>query len=60
MGALREAKGIEQQAMADQLGMSKANYSNLERGVQQIYIHQLYAIAEILEVKPEKLMKGVI
>jgi transcriptional regulator with XRE-family HTH domain len=56
--AHREAKGLTQQDMADRLEVKKASFSNYERGKQQILLHHFFEIAEILGVKPDRLLKG--
>ena len=41
---------LSQQNMADELGITVAAYSNLERGVTEISINRLLKIAELLKV----------
>lgn len=41
---------LSQQNMADELGITVAAYSNLERGVTEISINRLFKIAELLKV----------
>ena len=47
----RVTKGLSQQNMADELGLTVASYSNIERGVTDITITRLFEIARILQVK---------
>ena len=54
----REMRGIKQQDIALKLGISKAMYSNIEAGKNQIYVHTLASISEILDVKLERLLKN--
>jgi transcriptional regulator with XRE-family HTH domain len=41
---------LSQQNIADELGITVAAYSNLERGVTEISINRLFKIAELLKV----------
>jgi len=43
---------LSQQNMADELGITVAAYSNLERGVSDISLSRLYQIAKILKRDP--------
>jgi transcriptional regulator with XRE-family HTH domain len=48
--------GFSQQNMADELNLTVAAYSNIERGVTDINITRLYEIAEILKTTPIELL----
>lgn len=48
--ALRHKKGLSQQNMADELNLTVAAYSNLERGVTQLTVTRLNTISEILNI----------
>lgn len=52
----RVTKGLSQQNMADELGLTVASYSNIERGVTDITITRLFEIARILQVKIENIL----
>ena len=52
----RVTKGLSQQNMADELGLTVASYSNIERGVTDITITRLFEIARILDVKIENIL----
>ena len=52
----RVTKGLSQQYMADELGLTVASYSNIERGVTDITITRLFEIARILQVKIENIL----
>ncbi len=45
----RELKGYTQQYVAEKLGITQKQYSNLESGFSSISIDRFYEIAEILE-----------
>ena len=47
---------LSQQNMADELGITVAAYSNLERGVTEISINRLFKIAELLAVPINNLL----
>ena len=49
----RIIKGLSQQNMADELGITAAAYSNLERGVSDITISRLYEVSRILSKAPQ-------
>jgi len=52
----RLRKNLSQQNMADELGITVAAYSNLERGVTEITVKRLYQIAKILKLDPHDLL----
>lgn len=45
-----------QDSVAQQLGLSRATLANIETGRQRVLVHQLYAIARALGVKPGDLL----
>jgi len=42
---------MTQQELADRIGLSRVSVSNIERGRQQILIHQASALADALKIK---------
>jgi transcriptional regulator with XRE-family HTH domain len=48
----RLSKGLSQQNIADDLGITVAAYSNIERGVTDVSVSRVYQIATILQVNP--------
>jgi transcriptional regulator with XRE-family HTH domain len=44
---------LSQQNLADELGITVAAYSNLERGVSEISVNRLFIIANILKKSPK-------
>ncbi len=52
----RLAKNLSQQNMADELNITVAAYSNIERGITDISVTRLYQIAGILELFIEELL----
>lgn len=54
----RLAKNLSQQNMADEVGLTVAAYSNIERGITDISITRLIQIATILNVNPISLMNN--
>lgn len=52
----RLSKGLSQQNIADDLGITVAAYSNIERGVTDISVSRVYQIAAILGVNPFSLL----
>jgi transcriptional regulator with XRE-family HTH domain len=56
----RLAKNLSQQNMADELNITVAAYSNIERGVTDISVTRLYQIAGILDLLIEDLLHSEI
>lgn len=54
--AHRERLGRTQLAVAEATGLSRASIANIEKGRQRILLHQLYALAAALELKPTTLL----
>ena len=54
----REAKGLSQEFIAEQLGISQAAYSNMERGETQPKLPRLQQLAELLAVDVNELLKA--
>ena len=52
----RLRKNYSQQNMADELNISQAAYSKLERDETVMSLERIYEIAEILEISPFSLM----
>jgi putative transcriptional regulator len=48
----REQLGLSQQDVADCAGLSRANYSHIERGRTEPNLSQMISIAKVLKVKP--------
>lgn len=53
---LRLSKNLSQQNMADELGLTVAAYSNIERGVTDITVSRLFQISDILGVTASSLI----
>ncbi len=53
---IRLSKGLSQQNIADDLGITVAAYSNIERGITDISVSRVYQIADILKVNPFSLL----
>ena len=49
----RLKQNLSQQNMADELGITAAAYSNLERGVSDITITRLFQVSRILKQTPQ-------
>lgn len=52
----RRERDWSQELLAQQLGISRAALANIEAGRQRILVHQLYAFAEALDLKPDQLL----
>jgi transcriptional regulator with XRE-family HTH domain len=53
---LRQQKGLSQQNLADELGITVAAYSNIERGVTDVNMTRLEQIAILLNTTPSSLI----
>lgn len=47
---------MTQETLARRVGMSRASLANIETGRQSILVHQLYALAKELDLKPADLL----
>ena len=54
--AQRRARGLTQQQLAKQLGISRASLANVETGRQRVLIHQLYELADQLSINIQELL----
>lgn len=55
----RDGKKITQEFLARALGITRAAISNIETGKQQIYVHTLFRIAEVLGVDISALLPKI-
>ncbi len=56
--AAREEKGMTQVDLAGALGITQAALSNYELGKRRLYIHQIEAIADVLEKSISYFIEG--
>lgn len=56
---IRIEKKISQENMANQLSISQAYYSKIERGLKSITLKRLIRIGEILDIEPQELLKSL-
>jgi transcriptional regulator with XRE-family HTH domain len=52
----REAAGITQDALADQVELSRTSVTNIEKGRQKIALHTLFLVASAVGVEPASLL----
>src|SRR5690606_18352355 len=52
---IRETKGISQEYMAMELGISQSTYTKVERGEVNLYVDRLLKIAKVLDVGLSKI-----
>jgi transcriptional regulator with XRE-family HTH domain len=52
----RAAKGISQEALADEAGVNRSYMSRVERGVTWVGVEILVKLAVVLEVEPHELL----
>ncbi len=53
----RLSKGLSQQNVADELGITVAAYSNIERGITDVAVSRVFQIAEIFDVPATRLIE---
>jgi transcriptional regulator with XRE-family HTH domain len=56
---LREKNDLTQQALGDLANVNRAYISDLERGQYHPTLNIVYKLAEVLEIKPSKLIEKV-
>ena len=56
--ALRQARGLTQDAVAEALGIAVKNVQRLEAGRQNLTLKTLVHVADVLDVEPHELLKG--
>ena len=52
----RQQLGLTQEQLSSQLGISRASLANMETGRQRLLLHQLYGLADKLDIKVEALL----
>ena len=52
----RRRLGLTQEHLSSQLGISRAALANVETGRQRVLVHQLYSLAEQLDIKVSALL----
>lgn len=52
----RKKLALTQHKLAASVGMSRAAVANIETGRQNVFVHQLYALASALELRPHELL----
>lgn len=57
--ALRKAKGVSQEALADKLGITFQQIQKYERGANRISASKMFAAAAFLDVAPSTFFEGL-
>jgi transcriptional regulator with XRE-family HTH domain len=57
MRALRRARGLSQEALADKIGIDRTYCGSVERAERNVSIDNVARIAKALAVEPWKLLK---
>jgi transcriptional regulator with XRE-family HTH domain len=57
---LRLAKGISQEALADEAGVHRTYMGSVERGERNISLENIVRIAKALRVRPHELLKNIL
>jgi transcriptional regulator with XRE-family HTH domain len=58
MRALRLARGVSQEELADLAGIDRTYVSGVERGRRNICLLNIYRLAQALEVEPAELLRA--
>lgn len=53
---VRRKKGVSQEILADEIGLSRTSITNIEKGRQPIQLHSLYRIARLLGVEIKEIL----
>lgn len=53
---VRKQVGMQQEELAQRIGLTRASISNYERGAQNLTVESLYAICAALQVEPQTLL----
>jgi transcriptional regulator with XRE-family HTH domain len=56
LASVRRAKGVSQSELAKTVGLSRGSISNLETGVQNVQLHQVFAFAHALNTPVNELI----
>jgi transcriptional regulator with XRE-family HTH domain len=51
-----QREGMTQERLGRLIGLSRTSITNIEKGRQHVSLHQLFAIAEALRVRPDALL----
>ena len=57
--ARRKHTKLTQETLSARIGISRASLANIETGRQTLLVHQLYALATVLELSPADLLPPV-
>jgi transcriptional regulator with XRE-family HTH domain len=52
----REESGFTQEALGEEVGLSRTSITNVEKGRQKLLLHTFVNIANVLKVNPESLL----
>lgn len=56
LSSLRRSRGISQADLGQRLGLSRTTIANLERGIQNVQLHQVFTLARVLDAEPGSLI----
>ncbi|MBZ5687066.1 MAG: helix-turn-helix domain-containing protein [Acidobacteriia bacterium] len=56
LAEMRRKRGISQEMLADELGLSRTSITNIEKGRQPVQLHTLYLIARLLSIDIKELL----
>jgi transcriptional regulator with XRE-family HTH domain len=57
--ALRQSRGLSQEAFAAHCGLDRTYISGIERGVRNVSLINIHALAKALDVSVAELMQGL-
>lgn len=55
----RQQETLTQEKLGQIVGLSRTSITNIEKGRQHVALHQLFALAEALKIRPEALLPAL-
>lgn len=56
LAQIRRARRVSQEQLGDRVNLSRTTIANLERGTQNVQLHQVFTLARALDVNPDELI----